>query len=81
VKKVGDLMKELGFNPEADDGAKKAFIKHLIKQANYKENGAEVFEIPQAVKAGSHIKEIHKNLDKTESKGQLSFQLDGKKLA
>lgn len=81
MKKVGDLMKELGFNDEASDDVKKAFIKHLIKEANYKDYGASITELPKPVQAGSHIKEIHKTLEKTEAKGQLSFQLDGKKLA
>lgn len=31
MKKIGDLMKELGFNKEAPDSVKEAFIKHLIK--------------------------------------------------
>lgn len=31
MKKIDELMKELGFNPEAPQSAKEAFIKHLIK--------------------------------------------------
>ncbi len=33
MKKIGDLMKEIGFNPQASDSVKEAFVKHLIKQA------------------------------------------------
>ncbi|MFZ3230084.1 MAG: hypothetical protein WA160_07760 [Pseudobdellovibrio sp.] len=33
MKKIGDLMKEIGFNPNASDSVKEAFIKHLIKQS------------------------------------------------
>jgi len=33
MKKVGQLMQEMGFNPKSSDSAKEAFIKHLIKQA------------------------------------------------
>lgn len=33
MKKVGDLMKDMGFNPNASDSAKEAFIKYLIKQS------------------------------------------------
>lgn len=33
LKKVGDLMKELGFNADASDSAKEAFLKYLIKSA------------------------------------------------
>ena len=36
MKKMGELMKDLGFNPEASDSAKEAFLKYLIK------NGAGV---------------------------------------
>lgn len=31
MKKVGDLMKDIGFTKEAPQGTKEAFIKHLIK--------------------------------------------------
>ena len=34
MKKMGELMKEIGFNPHASDSVKEAFIKHLIKQSN-----------------------------------------------
>ena len=33
MKKIGDLMKEIGFNPNSRDSVKEAFVKHLIKQA------------------------------------------------
>ncbi len=33
MKKLGDLMKELGFNPESPVSAQEAFIKHLIRDA------------------------------------------------
>nr|WP_295904235.1 hypothetical protein [uncultured Bdellovibrio sp.] len=31
MKKIGNLMEELGFNKNAPDSVKEAFIKHLIK--------------------------------------------------
>ncbi len=31
MKKVGDIMKELGFNGDSSDSVKEAFIRHLIK--------------------------------------------------
>ncbi len=34
MKKIGDLMKELGFNPNASVSAQEAFIKHLIKASH-----------------------------------------------
>ena len=34
MKKIGDLMKEIGFNSHASDSVKEAFIKNLIKQSS-----------------------------------------------
>lgn len=33
MKKAGQLMKEMGFNPNGSDSAKEAFLKYLIKQS------------------------------------------------
>jgi uncharacterized protein (DUF1499 family) len=33
MKKIGELMRDLGFNADASDSAKEAFLKHLIKSA------------------------------------------------
>jgi hypothetical protein len=33
MRKVGDLMKDLGFREDASDEVKKAFIKNLIRSA------------------------------------------------
>jgi hypothetical protein len=33
MKKIGDLMMEMGFNKEAPDSLKEAFIRHLVKKA------------------------------------------------
>ena len=32
MKKIGEMMKELGFNSHASESAKEAFLKYLIKQ-------------------------------------------------
>ena len=37
MKKVGKLFEELGFNKEASDSVKKAFVKHLIFEARRQE--------------------------------------------
>ena len=37
MKKVGKLMEDLGFNKDASDSAKEAFIKYLIKQSTGKD--------------------------------------------
>lgn len=33
MKKIGDLMAEMGFRKEAPESLKEAFLKHLIKNA------------------------------------------------
>ena len=33
MKKLSELMKDIGFNPHASDSVKEAFVKHLIKQS------------------------------------------------
>jgi hypothetical protein len=38
MKKLGDLMKELGFNPTSAPGAQEAFLKNMIREAY----GAEI---------------------------------------
>jgi hypothetical protein len=37
MKKMAELMSELGFKPDASEDVKKAFIKNLIKQAQASE--------------------------------------------
>ena len=37
MKKMAEIMEELGFNPDGSDEVKKAFIKNLIKQAHVSE--------------------------------------------
>lgn len=34
MKKVGEIMKDMGFNAESPEGTQKAFIKYLIRVAN-----------------------------------------------
>ncbi len=38
MKKINDIMNEMGFNKDAPDSVKEAFIKHLIKAST----GADV---------------------------------------
>lgn len=33
MKKIGDYMKEIGFNPTSSDEAKKSFIKYLMRES------------------------------------------------
>ena len=37
MKKMAEIMEELGFRPEGSDEVKKAFVKNLIKQAQVSE--------------------------------------------
>lgn len=37
MKKMAEIMEDLGFRPDASDDVKKAFIKNLIKQAHASE--------------------------------------------
>ncbi len=37
MKKMAEIMEELGFRPEASDDVKKAFIKNLIREAQKSE--------------------------------------------
>lgn len=34
MKRVGEMMKEMGFNPESSEKTQKAFIKYLLRIAN-----------------------------------------------
>lgn len=34
MRRIGDLFKELGFNKDASVEVKRAFIRHLVKQAD-----------------------------------------------
>lgn len=66
MKKAGDIMKEMGFNSQASDAAKEAFLKYLIKQST----GVNVL-------TPSEKKEIQNNPQKivnfSNSNKQLSF--------
>ncbi len=37
MKKMAEIMEELGFRPEASDEVKKAFIKNLVREAQKSE--------------------------------------------
>lgn len=75
MKRVGQLMQEMGFNKDAPDSVKEAFIKHLIRASE----GVHVV-------TPSERREIEKNPDrvrpllsapkKSKEPVQLSFDLD-----
>ena len=45
MKKLSEIMEELGFRPEGSEDVKKAFVKNLIKQAHSGEFGS--FQVKQ----------------------------------
>jgi hypothetical protein len=50
VRRIGDLFKDLGFNKDASDDVKKAFVRHLVKQAD---KTAQPQPLPQTPKIDS----------------------------
>ena len=53
MKKVGDLMAELGFKPEGSDSVKRAFIENLVRTAN--ENSRPRSVAPEKPKAENQL--------------------------
>ena len=70
MKKMGDLMKDLGFNPEASDSAKEAFLKYLIK------NGAGV-NVPTPTEKKMILQSSGKVIQFPQ---QLTFDFDEKEI-
>ncbi len=50
MKKMADIMEELGFRPDASDEVKKAFIKNLIREAQKSEFTRPKPETPKSEK-------------------------------
>lgn len=72
MKRVGDLMKELGFNPEAGDGAKEAFIKHLIRVSE----GVHVATPSEKREMARNPKQVIPISQSKKAPAQLSFDFD-----
>ncbi|MBY0315270.1 MAG: hypothetical protein K2Q26_07110 [Bdellovibrionales bacterium] len=71
MKKMKELMEALGFNKDASDGAKKAFINHLIREAHFQDLRRNPNAKPlQILSRKSQSSEIHNNEEQ-----QLSFPL------
>jgi hypothetical protein len=71
VKKVGDIMKEMGFNPDSSEATQKSFIKYLIRVAN---KGKHIPE-PQFFDEGSENNDEWQEL-KLHSKSPKSVLVD-----
>lgn len=68
MKKIGEIMGELGFNSQAPDSVKEAFIKHLIKAST----GVTV-ETPSERRAVESNPHLVKKIYKKAPPQQLSF--------
>ncbi len=73
MKKVGDLMAELGFNKDAPDAAKEGFLKHLIK-TQFGINVQTPTEKKQ-IEESKNVKELPKRSEPDEV-AQLCFDLE-----
>lgn len=67
MKRVGNLMQEMGFRPEAPQATKEAFIKHLLRAAE----GIHV-QTPTEKKIIQENPETIRDLPRREE--QLSFE-------
>lgn len=73
MKKIGDLMKEMGFRTQAPDSAKKAFIKYLgkiSKQRSTELDFLNEYEPDEWMEVSTHQEPV-----------QLSFDLNDKSKA
>lgn len=68
MKKIGEIMSELGFNSQAPDSVKEAFIKHLIRAST----GVTV-ETPSERRAVESSPQQVKKIHKSAPPQQLSF--------
>jgi hypothetical protein len=48
MRRVGELLKDLGFNPDAPLETQKAFVRHLVRAANLTsaQNSSQTLELP-----------------------------------
>jgi hypothetical protein len=70
MRRIGDLMKELGFDPAGSIDAQKAFIKHLIRAAD---NTASSARVTSENSQNSANLQKPKNSTASVSEIQLSF--------
>ena len=71
MKKVGDIMKDMGFNPESSEATQKSFIKYLLRVAN---KGKHIPE-PQFFDPAEENSDEWQEL-KIHSKGPKSVSID-----
>lgn len=81
MRHIGDLLRELGFNPEAPLESQKAFVRHLIHQANLSENKLAPLkpEPPTAPSQATPAPQAKAPAGTPKSGEQLSFNFDDSK--
>jgi hypothetical protein len=72
MKKIGDLMKEMGFNPKSSASVQEAFIKHLIKASE----GVDVLTPTEKKIIHANPQKIL-NLKNENQFHQMSFDFEG----
>ena len=70
MKSIGELMHEIGFNKDASDETKKAFIKQIIKNAFPKDIKIESICKTDICKSLNHDQQLSFNFELQENKGQ-----------
>lgn len=94
MKKIGDVMKEMGFNSNAPTDTQKAFIKYLLRVANRNKLTPEPFFDPtnpeqdewqelkthsrQQPKDAGRQTAVAHKQTETDKQQQLCFDLEGK---
>lgn len=76
MKKVGEIMKEMGFNAESSEATQKAFIKYLLRVAN---RGKHVPERTSSEDDEWQELKLHSKNHKKPEEKQLSFAFIEKK--
>lgn len=75
MKKMGDLMKDMGFNSKSSTSAQEAFIKHLIKAAH----GIDVMTPSEKKIIQDNPQKIIslKSLSSKQNSEQMAFDFEG----
>ena len=71
MRRIGDLMKDMGFNADAPIETQKAFIRHLIAQANGGVAAPSVADLPAAKPVPNGASNQPSKIEPSEA--QLSF--------
>ena len=80
MKKIDELMEELGFNKDSPVDTGRAFVKNLIKQANEQNPPSQIVQASvKRLDVHMHKKDLKKRIEELkkvqEKEQQLSFDL------